>query len=81
MVDHWTIKLGIQMANCNKSFQSFVFVLTQLHFRQWSSLPFCLPSLIVQWPARFFEVLANVHDCGTMWKYFNWHDHISLAAL
>ena len=49
----WTAKLGIQTAGRNKSFQSLVFILkTQLHFVQWSSLPFCLPSLIVQWPAR-----------------------------
>ena len=39
----------------NKSFQSLVIVLTQLHFGQWSSLPFCLPTLIVQWPARSFH--------------------------
>ena len=32
-----------------------VFVLTQLHFGQWNSLPFCLSSLIVQCPARNFH--------------------------
>ena len=42
------------MADRIKSFQSLVFVLTRLHFGQWSSPPFCLPSLIVQWPAIFF---------------------------
>ena len=41
--------------NKSFSFQSLVFVLTQLHFGQWSSLPFCLPSLTVQWPARIFH--------------------------
>ena len=35
-----------QMTGRNKSFQSLVFVLTQPHFGQWNSLPFCLPSLI-----------------------------------
>ena len=54
LVGHWTIKLGTQTAGHNESLQRFIFVLTQLHFGQWSSLPFCLPSLIVQWPARFF---------------------------
>ena len=39
---------------CNKNYQSLVFVFTQLHSGQWNSLPFCLPSLIVQWPARNF---------------------------
>ena len=34
-------------ARRNKSFQSLVFVLTQLHSDQWSSFPFSLPSLIV----------------------------------
>ena len=28
----------------------FVFIL--LHYSQWISLPFCLPSLMVQWPSR-----------------------------
>ena len=44
-----------QTAGCTKSFQSLVFVLTQLHFVQWSSFSFCLPSLILQWPARIFH--------------------------
>ena len=34
MAGHWTIKLGIQTSGRNKSFQSLVFVLTQLHFGQ-----------------------------------------------
>ena len=38
----------------NKSFQSLVLVLTQLHCGQWSSFPFCLPSLIVQCLAKIF---------------------------
>ena len=37
--------------NGKKGFQSWVFILAQLHFGQCSCLPFCLPSLIVQWPA------------------------------
>ena len=43
------------MTGCNKSFHSLVFVLTQLHVGQWSSLPFCLPSLIAQWSIRIFH--------------------------
>ena len=39
LADHSTVKLDVQTAACNKSFQCLVFVLTQLHFRQWSSLP------------------------------------------
>ena len=35
----------------------FSYSLTQLYFGQWSSLPFCLSSLIVQWPARIFHLL------------------------
>ena len=40
-----------------KNFQSLVFVLTQLRFGQWSSLPFYQPSLIVQLPAWIFHFL------------------------
>ena len=47
-----------QTAGCNKNYQSLVFVFIQLHSGQWNSLPFCLPSLIVQWPARNFTPLA-----------------------
>ena len=57
------------MAGCNKSFQSSVFVLTQLHFGQWSSLPFCLPSLIVQWHAR---ILA-FSNCTWLWNWLKPH--------
>ena len=57
---HWTVKLGRQTADCNKSFQSLVSVLTQLHFGQWSSLPFCLPSLIVA--RQDFSFLTTGHD-------------------
>ena len=56
------MKLGTQTADRNKSFQSLVFVLTQLHCGHWSSLLFCLPSLIVQWPARIvhFSLLRMI---------------------
>ena len=36
-------------------FRSLVFILTQLHLVQWSSFSFCLPSLLVQLPARIFH--------------------------
>ena len=57
-----TIKLDVRTAGCNKSFQSLFFVLTPLHFRQRSSLLFCLPSLIVQWPTRIvhFSLLRMI---------------------
>ena len=38
-----------------KASKVLVFVLIQLHFGQWSSLPFYLPTLIVQWPARLIH--------------------------
>ena len=55
LTGHWTIKLAKETAGPNKSFQTLFFVRRQLHLDQWSSLPFCLPSLIVQWPARIFH--------------------------
>ena len=39
LAEHWAIKLCIQTAGCNKSFQSLIFVLTQLHCGEWSSIP------------------------------------------
>ena len=54
MAGNCTIKLGI-LAGHNQSSQSLVFLLTQLHFGQWNSFQFCLPSLIVQWPTRIFH--------------------------
>ena len=47
-------KLVYLMAGRNKRLQSLVFLLTQLHFGQWSSLPFSMSSLIIQWPVRIF---------------------------
>ena len=43
-------------------FQSLVFVFTQLHFGQWNSLPFCLASLIIKWPASscHFQLLRMI---------------------
>ena len=42
--------------------QQKLLVPTQLHFCQRSSPPFCLPSLIVQWPARIvhFSLLRMI---------------------
>ena len=37
--------LDKQTAGRSKSFQSLVYVLTQLQFGQWTSFPFCLPNL------------------------------------
>ena len=59
-------QIDVRTAACNKSFQSLVFVPTQLHFGQWNSLPFCLRSLIVKWPTRIVHFsLATAHDCET----------------
>ena len=55
----WIIKLGIQTAARNKSSQRLVFVLTQLHFGQWGSLPFCLLNLIAQWPRQNDSLIAT----------------------
>ena len=59
---HSTIILDVQTAGCNKSFQCLVFILTQLHFGQWSSLLCSLPGLIVQ-PTRivYFTLLLLFH--------------------
>ena len=54
----------IQTAGRNKSFQSLViFVLEQLHFGQQSVLPFCLPSLIDQWPAKILHFQLLYDEC------------------
>ena len=39
---HWTIKLGIQTSKVSRVFFVCVCVFRQLHFGQWSSLPFCM---------------------------------------
>ena len=45
LADHWTVKLGIQTAGRQK-LATFGYrpILTQLHFGQWCSLLFCLPT-------------------------------------
>ena len=65
LVGHCTIKLDVWTAGCNKSFQRLVFVLTQLHFHQWSSLPFCLPSLLLRGPPELF----TFHYCTWLWNW------------
>ena len=65
LVGHCTIKLDVWTAGCNKSFQRLVFVLTQLHFHQWSSLPFCLPSLLLRGPPEYCSLFTTAHDCET----------------
>ena len=64
MADHLSLDIQLQTAGRNKSFQSLFFVLTQLQYCQWSSLPFRLPSLIVQWLARtlHFELLRMINN-------------------
>ena len=58
----------------NKSFQCLVFALTQLRFGQWSSLPFCLPSLIVQRPARIvhFSLLRMIVKLDCRRLFLSW---------
>ena len=69
----------------NKSFQSLVFVLTQLHFGKWNSLLFCMPSLIVQFVtfsisgddvtkiifSRLFGTEKNSHDKNCLFSALN----------
>ena len=55
-------QIGIKACH-SKSFQSLVFVLKQLLFGQWSSLPFCLASLTVQWPMQQSSILSGKFDC------------------
>ena len=65
--------LDVRMAGCNGSFQYLTFLLIQLHFHQWSSLPFCLPSLIVQRPARIvhFSLLCMIVKLySSLWMKF-----------
>ena len=64
----------------NKSFQCLVFVLTQLQFRQWSSLPFCLPSLIVQRPARivYFSLLRMI--VKLVYRTIAWWRHLTTTT-
>ena len=57
----------VRTAGCNKTFQSLVFILTQLHFRQWNSLPILSAKFDCQ-VARQNSVhfsLATAHDCET----------------
>ena len=54
--------LRIQIAGCNKSFQSLVLVLTQLHFGQWSSLPAKFDCPVAR---QSFSLLATAHDSET----------------
>ena len=54
--------LRIQIAGRNKSFQSLVLVLTQLHFGQWSSLPAKFDCPVAR---QSFSLLATAHDSET----------------
>ena len=51
-----------------QSFQSLVFLLRQLNIDQWNSLPFCLPSLIVQWLDRIFHYKPLSQSCTAVEK-------------
>ena len=51
---HWTIKLGIQTAGCNKSFQSLDFVLWPMEQSA------CLRSLISSWVKWFWVKCQSV---------------------
>ena len=65
LAGHWTIKLGRQTAGCNKSFQSLVFVLTQLHFGQWTRLLFLTAKFDCPVTRQNVSLLATAHDCET----------------
>ena len=64
LVGHWTIKLGRQTAALNKSFQSLVFVLTQLHHVQWNSSVFILfAEFDCPVAQQYSPLLPTAHDC------------------
>ena len=54
LVGHWTIQLGIQW---------LVFILTQLHFVQWSSLPILFAKFECPVGCQNVSLLATVNDC------------------
>ena len=62
----FTIMRHAQQLKGNISGQSNVTYqwLPQLHYGQWNSLLFCLPSLIVQWPIKIFQFSQRT-DCKT----------------
>ena len=72
LAGHWRVKLGIQMAGCNKSFQNLVFALAQLHFdilsvkfncpaaRQNLSLSYCQDSCYCAWLCNWFMRRRNI---------------------
>ena len=83
---HWTVALYVRMAGCDKSFQCLFFVLTQLHFCQWSSFSCYLPSLIVQRPARIvhFSLLCMIVKLvytSMLWQYSIWPVPFMLEGL
>ena len=64
MAGHWTIKLGIQTAGRNKSFQSLVFTLAELFCVQWKS---SILSAKFDYPVACQNAshFAAAHDCET----------------
>ena len=64
----WTVgqsNLAYKRMAVTKASKSFVFVLTQLYYGQWSSLPFCLPSPVA---CQNCSHLANAGGCETGFK-------------
>ena len=61
----WSILFA--KSNCPVACQNFPVLATahDCETGQWSSLPFCLPSLIVQWPARIF----TFSYCAWLWNW------------
>ena len=59
----WKILAVKQTAGRSKRFQSLVFALTQQHFAQWSSLPFCQLDCPVA--RQNLSLVGTAHDCET----------------
>ena len=66
MGGHWKIKRSIQMPGHNKSFQSLVFLLTQLHLI-WPMEQSSILSAKFDCPVACLNcsLLASAHDCET----------------
>ena len=64
----WKLLLWPAKFDCPMTCQKFSLLATahDCETGLWNSLPFCLPSLIVQWPPEFF----TFSYCAWMWNWF-----------
>ena len=68
---HYTMNLAYKWLAATKASKVCFLYHTQLHFGQWSSLPFYRPSLIVQWPARIFHLCYCAWSRKSLIDYFD----------